>query len=287
MKTLVCGLFAAALFVVQPAAADNLVTVPNLVGMKGGSDIVGILSTLALNAKFADPILAPNKDVELTVIVTVPHAGTKVPKGSTVLITAYSRYAPFVVGMQLEKAVALMEAAGIPIAVDVSNAPKPEDVNKVVYQGIPDAQTGKVTLRVYAPYYQGSEPQTSTATPSAPPPSGGTPPGAGAGGAGGLISAGCGSPGKGVIIATSVNTPCSLNIAAMFGLPPSGLDDMHLESQASHGRVEWSNGILTYTPAQDYRGPDSFTMSSTKKALVNGQTVNAGRENFVYGVLVQ
>jgi hypothetical protein len=26
--------------------------------MKGGNDIIGILSTMALNAKFADPILA-------------------------------------------------------------------------------------------------------------------------------------------------------------------------------------------------------------------------------------
>ncbi len=285
MKTLVCGLFAAALFVVHPAAADNLVTVPNLVGMKGGSDIVGILSTLALNAKFADPILAPNKDVELTVIVTVPHAGTKVPKGSTVLITAYSRYAPFVVGMQLEKAVALLEAAGIPIAVDVSNAPKPEDVNKVVYQGIPDAQTGKVTLHVYAPYYQGSEPQTSTATPSAPPPSEGTPPSAGAGGTGGMAM--CGSPGGGLLITTSVDTPCSLNFAAATGLPPAMFNDLRLEGQPSHGTATWSNGTLTYTPAPGYRGRDSVTMSGTEMGAVNGQSVNLGRKNYAYGILVQ
>lgn len=116
MRTLVCVFFAAALFAVQPAVADDLVTVPNLKGMKGGSDIVGILSTMALNAKFADPILAPKKEVELTVVDTVPHAGTKVPKGSTVLITAYSRYAPFVVGLQLDKAVAKLEAAGVPMA---------------------------------------------------------------------------------------------------------------------------------------------------------------------------
>jgi hypothetical protein len=59
-------------------------------------------------------ILAPKREVELTVVDTVPHAGTKVPKGSTVLITAYSRYAPFVVGLQLEQATAKLEAAGPP-----------------------------------------------------------------------------------------------------------------------------------------------------------------------------
>jgi hypothetical protein len=58
MKRLVALIFAVAVFTVQPAAADDLVIVPNLKGMKGGNDIIGILSTMALNAKFADPILA-------------------------------------------------------------------------------------------------------------------------------------------------------------------------------------------------------------------------------------
>jgi beta-lactam-binding protein with PASTA domain len=275
MKRLVALIFAVAVFAVHPAAADDLVTVPNLKGMKGGNDIVGILSTMALNAKFGDPILAPSKKVELTVADTVPHAGTKVPKGSTVLITAYSHYAPVVVGLQLDKATAKLEAEGVPLAgIDVVNAPSPELVNQVVYQGIPD-EAGRVTLKVYAPYYEGSEPQTSTATPST---GGGTPPS-------GVISAGCGSPGGGVVIATSANTPCSLNLAAVF--PPSALGDLRLESQPSHGSVVWSNGTLTYTPAPDYRGPDSVTMSTTKKVLVNGQIVNAGRGNQVWGIVVQ
>ena len=57
MKTLISIIFAGAVFAMQPALADDLVTVPNLKGMKGGNDIVGILSTLALNAKFANPFL--------------------------------------------------------------------------------------------------------------------------------------------------------------------------------------------------------------------------------------
>jgi hypothetical protein len=155
--------------------------------MKGGNDIVGILSTLALNAKFANPILAPNREVELTVVDTVPHLGTKVPKGSTVLITAYSRCVPFVAGLQ---ATAKLEGSGCLAGIDVSNAPSPELAKTVSYQGIPNLD-GKVTLKVYAPYYQGKEPQTSTATPATPPSAGGTPPSASAGGAGGLVT--CGS----------------------------------------------------------------------------------------------
>lgn len=111
----------------------------------------------------------------------------------------------------------------------------------------------------------------------------GTPPPQG----GGQVAA-CGSPGGGVVISTSVNTPCSLNVAALFGgLPDSVLNDMRIETQPSHGRVEWSNGILTYTPAPDYRGRDSFTMSSTHNIAVEGQLVNAGRQDLVYVVEVQ
>jgi Big-like domain-containing protein len=99
--------------------------------------------------------------------------------------------------------------------------------------------------------------------------------------------ASCGSPGGGVVITTSVNTPCSLNLAAVFGLPPSAFSDMRLESQPSHGKVDWSNGVLTYTPAPDYRGPDSFTMSATHKTAVNGESVDVGRENQVWGIAVQ
>jgi Bacterial Ig domain len=280
MKRLVALIFAVAFLAVHPAAADDLVTVPNLKGMKGGNDIVGILSTLALNAKFGDPILAPNRDVELTVVDTVPHAGTKVPKGSTVLITAYSHYAPVVVGLQLDKATAKLEAEGVPLAgIDVVNAPSPELVNQVIYQGVPD-EAGKLTLKVYAPYYQGNEPQTSTAAPS-------TPPSAGGGGGAVAGSSGCLRPAAGTVITTSVDTPCSVDLAATLGLPPAMFSDLGLETQPSHGSASWSNGTLTYTPAPGYRGPDSVTMSATAKTAVNGQSVTIGRQNQVWKILVQ
>jgi hypothetical protein len=76
-----------------------------------------------------------------------------------------------------------------------------------------------------------------------------------------------------------------LNLAAVF--PASAVSDLHLETQPSHGSVTWSDGVLAYTPATDYRGPDNFTVSTSKKALVNGQLVNAGRENQVWGIVVQ
>jgi hypothetical protein len=105
-------------------------------------------------------------------------------------------------------------------------------------------------------------------------------------GDGGVVA--CGSPGGGVVISTSVNTPCSLNVAALFGgLPANVLNDMRIETQPSHGRVDWSNGILTYTPAIEFRGRDSFTMSSTHMTAVEGQLVNAGRQDLVYVIEVQ
>jgi hypothetical protein len=96
-----------------------------------------------------------------------------------------------------------------------------------------------------------------------------------------------GSPGGGILITTSVDTPCSLNFAATLGLPLAMFSDMRLEGQPSHGTASWSNATLTYTPAPGYRGPDSVTMSATAKTAVNGQSVNLGRKNTVYGILVQ
>jgi hypothetical protein len=111
----------------------------------------------------------------------------------------------------------------------------------------------------------------------------GTPPGGG----GAVASAPCGV-GRGLVLTTSVNTTCSLNFAAIFGgLPASVLNDMRVETQPSHGRVEWSNGILTYTPQTDFRGKDSFTMSSSVNTAVEGKLVHAGRDADVWKVIVE
>jgi hypothetical protein len=91
-----------------------------------------------------------------------------------------------------------------------------------------------------------------------------------------------------VVIVTSVNTPCSLNVAAIFGgVAASALNDLRLETQPSHGTMQWSNGILTYTPAPDYEGTDNFTMSSSKNTAVDGKLVPAGRETMAFGIEVQ
>lgn len=62
---------------------------------------------------------------------------------------------------------------------------------------------------------------------------------------------------------------------------------MRLKGQPSHGTASWSNGTLTCTPAPGYRGRDTITMSGTVMGAANGESVNLGRQNTVYGVLVQ
>lgn len=110
--------------------------------------------------------------------------------------------------------------------------------------------------------------------------------------AGGVVAATCGSPGGGVVISTSVNTPCSLDVGALVGAlfggnPADSLNDMRVETQPSQGKVDWSNGILTYTPAPDFRGRDSFTMSATHNIAIEGKLVNARRMDLVYVIEVQ
>jgi hypothetical protein len=278
MKTLVSALFAAALLVVSPVAAVDLVTVPNLVGMKNGNDVIAILNAAGLKSQFGDQILPPSPNEALTVAKQFPAAGKKVPTGSTVMVIGYSRYAPNVVGLSLDKASAKLEAEGLRVgSVSMSDtAPTPELSDTVTHQLPPD-ENNAVSLTVYAPYYAPGSGSDGSA---------GTQPDGGGGAGGGVISAGCGG-GRGFVFTTSVNTPCSMNLAALLGVPPSMLSDMRLESQPSNGSVTWGNGVLAYTPAKDFRGEDSFIMSSTKKELVDGQIVDAGREKTVWKFIVQ
>jgi hypothetical protein len=199
-----------------------------------------------------------------------------------VLITAYSHYAPAVLGLQLDKATAKLEAEGVPLAgIDVVNAPSPELVNQVIYQGMPD-EAGKVTLKVYAPYYQVNEPQTSTAAPS-------TPPTTGFGGGAIAGSSGCLRPAAGTVIMTSVDTPCSVDLAATLGLPPAMSSDLRLETQPSHGSASWSNGTLTYTPAPGYRGPAAsrchrrLRLPSMARASPSAGRTRFGKSSFSSG----
>jgi hypothetical protein len=194
------------------------------------------------------------------------------------MVIGYSRYAPNVVGLSLDKASAKLEAEGLRVgSVSMSDtAPTPELSDTVTHQLPPD-ENNAVSLTVYAPYYAPGSGSDGSA---------GTQPDGGGGAGGGVISAGCGG-GRGFVFTTSVNTPCSMNLAALLGVPPSMLSDMRLESQPSNGSVTWSNGVLAYSPATDFRGEGSFIMSSSKKDLVDGQTVDAGREKSVWKFIVQ
>jgi hypothetical protein len=279
MKTLVSLIVAAALFAVNPAAAADQVKVPNLVGMKNGNDVIAILNALKLKWTFNKPRAPGKPELQYTIADQSYAAGTLVPEGTLVVVTAYGKFAPPVTGLPLHKATRMLEDAGFKVGgVEVVTAPSGGVADTVAWQSVPD-ENGNIALSVYAPYYpEGSEPQESTATqPST---------GAGAGGGGGLAAAGCRSTGKGLVIVTGVDTPCSYNVGAVFGADAMAAADWRLEGQASHGKVEWSNGILTYTPAPGYKGPDSFTMSSQASKLV-GQQVVFGREKMVWKVDVQ
>jgi hypothetical protein len=284
MKTFVSALFAAALLVASPVVADDLVTIPDLVGMKNGNDVIAILTAAGLKPEFGDQILPSTPEQALTIAKQFPEAGKKVPRGSLVIVIGYTRYAPSVVGLPLDRAVARLEAAGLRVgSVLLSDpAPTPELADTVVYQLPPD-ENNAVSLKVYAPYYA---PGSGTDGSGGGGGGGGAGGGGGGGGGGGVISAGCGG-GRGFVFTTGVNTPCSMDLAALLGVPPSILSDMRLESQPSNGSVTWGNGVLAYTPAKDFRGEDSFIMSSTKKELVDGQIVDAGREKTVWKFIVQ
>jgi beta-lactam-binding protein with PASTA domain len=119
MKALAWVIFTAVLLAVLPAAAADKVTVPNLVGMKNGNDVIGILTSLKLKWTFGDQQLPPNKDLEFTVAAQSPAAGTQASEGDVVAVVAYGRYAPFVVGLTLDKAAAKLEKAGLHPGVTV------------------------------------------------------------------------------------------------------------------------------------------------------------------------
>jgi hypothetical protein len=164
MKAHVSVIFAAVLFAVQPAAAKD-VMVPNLVGMKGGNDIIAILTSLKLTWTFGEQQLPPKKELEFTVAAQSPAAGKSVPEGSPVAVVAFGRWAPFVVGLTLDKAADKLAKAGLHPGVTVVPAPSPDVENIVAYEGIPD-ESGNVPLKVYSPYSGlGDGTQESAATP--------------------------------------------------------------------------------------------------------------------------
>jgi hypothetical protein len=95
-------------------------------------------------------------------------------------------------------------------------------------------------------------------------------------------------------IVTRVNTPCELNFATLlgtylFGATNSGINsqisgaitDVRLEQQPSRGGAYWQDPVLTYSPAEDYKGDDRFTMSQAGRDVVNGQLVLTGRRETI------
>jgi len=77
----------------------------------------------------------------------------------------------------------------------------------------------------------------------------------------------------------SANTPCVFSFSALENL--GDLSSMRIEAQPSHGSAEWSNAVLTYRPAADYKGRDRLKISQPALDLVDGQLVSSGRRTII------
>src|SRR5581483_2333288 len=95
-------------------------------------------------------------------------------------------------------------------------------------------------------------------------------------------------------IATDVNTPCEINFATLLAVGLTGttnsalnsqianaISDVRLEEQPSRGSASWQDPVLTYTPPEDYKGFDRFTMSQARRTAVEGETVLTGGRDIV------
>jgi hypothetical protein len=95
-------------------------------------------------------------------------------------------------------------------------------------------------------------------------------------------------------IVTRVNTPCEINFATLLAVSLTGttdsalnseiagaITDVRLEQQPSRGSAFWQDPVLTYSPAEDYKGDDRFTMSQAGRDVVDGQTVLTGRRETI------
>jgi hypothetical protein len=95
-------------------------------------------------------------------------------------------------------------------------------------------------------------------------------------------------------IVTRVNTPCEINFAtlvatSLWGATNSDINsqitaaitDVRLEQQPSRGSAYWQDPVLTYSPAEDYKGDDRFTMSQAQRTAVEGKLVLTGRRETI------
>ena len=85
------------------------------------------------------------------------------------------------------------------------------------------------------------------------------------------------------------NATCVVNLIEIQGIPSyaAPADRGRLEVQAKNGNASYQNYTVTYTPNRDWRGTDSMVISAPAITLVNGRTVEAGRENMTIVFVVQ
>ncbi|MGE2732340.1 Ig-like domain-containing protein [Mycolicibacterium vaccae] len=72
---------------------------------------------------------------------------------------------------------------------------------------------------------------------------------------------------------TKVNTPIQINVLANDADPDGDNLTLTALSTPAHGTVSFNGAIVTYTPAPDYHGGDTFTYTVTDNALSSTATV--------------
>ena len=78
-------------------------------------------------------------------------------------------------------------------------------------------------------------------------------------------------------IATTKNTPAAFNVSKIIYYANAGGTPMTVaavNSPSAHGTVDLSSGIITYTPATDYTGSDSFTYTLSAGGATSTGTVD-------------
>jgi hypothetical protein len=156
---------------------SDLVTVPPLPKSYTGSQVISTLGNVGLTASFQKSQSAPSKDLE-NEIFTDPGAGTRVQRGSTVVVMRYGKFepkddagtpvptvpedpavkaggVPNVIGDSLERAQARLEAAGLRVSgiTRGGKPPTPDQAGRVYFQspvgGSPLPANKNVVLKQY------------------------------------------------------------------------------------------------------------------------------------------
>jgi len=161
----------------------GMIRVPDVSGIDSASQRNGVLRNLGLNPVHASAGQPRSDDTSYKVAGQSPAAGTMAPRGSTVTILIYDKYAPVhnsatlpnVVGMPWEQAISTLRGAGFEVknARNLGKAPSADRAGRVASQSPaanqPASADRTVTVTWYDDY-EGNKPalQQSTGADSGP-----------------------------------------------------------------------------------------------------------------------